>query len=181
MIRLSQHRMITALATNHHKQQRKNWAQAGFTFIEMLTVTVLIAVLVSIATVSYINASKGTRDSRRKQDLSQLQFALEAYKQTYGEFPEEGLGCGTWAYPGCASSGDWIVGMVPDYIVSLPQDPKQNGGSNMADAEQFSYRYQKVSDTQYYLTVKLENTDDSALNGPLYSMQDDLYVVTEAK
>lgn len=171
----------TASATNRSITQKKSWAQAGFTFIEMLTVTVLIAVLVSIATVSYVNASKSTRDSRRKQDLSQMQFALEAYKQTYGEFPEEGLGCGSWSYPGCSSSGDWIIGLEPDYIVSLPQDPKQNGGSNLADPEQFSYAYQKVSDTQFFLVAKLENTSDDDLNGSVYGMDSFLYVVTEAK
>src|SRR5690606_10671264 len=160
--------MITVLATKVAVRPQKNWAQAGFTFIEMLTVTVLIAVLVSIATVSYVNASKSTRDSRRKQDLSQMQFALEAHKQTYGEYPETGSGCGAWAYPGCQSSGDWIIGMVPDYIVSLPRDPKQNGGSNLADSEQFSYAYQKVTDTQFYLVTKLENSSDDDLNGALY-------------
>jgi len=173
--------MTTVLATKQSALPGKRRSQAGFTFIEMLTVTVLIAVMVSIAVVSYINASKSTRDARRKQDLSQMQFALEAYKQTHGEFPDSGVGCGSWAYPGCSSSGDWIIGMAPEYIVTLPRDPKQNGGANMADPLQFSYRYQKISDTQYYLTAKLENTTDSALNGTLYGLDSTLYVVTEAK
>jgi len=173
--------MTTVLATNKAKNQRKNWVQAGFTFIEMLTVTVLIAVMVSIAVVSYVNASKSTRDSRRKQDLAQMQFALEAYKQTYGEYPDKGPGCSGWAYPGCQSSGDWIVGLVPDYIVSLPLDPKQTGGGNMPDANEYSYNYQKMSDTSFYLLAKLENKNDSDLNGSTYGWQEDLYVVTEAK
>lgn len=177
--------MITALVTKFFSERRPRTGlrstQAGFTFIEMLAVTVLIGVMVSIATVGYFGASRSTRDSRRKQDLSQLRFALETYKQTYGEYPDTGTGCGTWAYPGCQSSGDWIPGLVPEYIVALPNDPKQNGGSDLSQEDQFSYRYQKVSDSAYYLVTKLENTDDNELNGTDYGLASYLYVVTEAK
>jgi len=110
-----------------------------------------------------------------------MRFALESYRQANGEYPPVGVGCGAWAFPGCQSTGGWIQGLTPEYLEDLPEDPRQSGGGNMADPAQFSYRYRRVTTTSFQLTVKLENTTDSDLNGTNYGLQSDLYVVTEAK
>lgn len=51
----------------------------GFTLLELLVVIGIIALLVSVATVSYSAAQLRTRDARRKADLNAMKDALEQY------------------------------------------------------------------------------------------------------
>lgn len=51
----------------------------GFTLLELVVVIGIIALLISIATVSYSAAQKRTRDTRRKADLNAMKDALEQY------------------------------------------------------------------------------------------------------
>ncbi len=53
--------------------------KSGFTLLELLVVIAIIAVLISMATVSYSSAQRKSRDSRRKSDLKSIQAALEQY------------------------------------------------------------------------------------------------------
>lgn len=75
---------ITVLRINSMKHFFFPTRRAGFTFIEILVVTVLIGVLASIVVVSYSSSSRVTRDARRKKDLASVQIALEVYKQNIG-------------------------------------------------------------------------------------------------
>lgn len=54
-------------------------SKRGFTLLELLVVIAIIAVLISMATVSYSSAQRKSRDSRRKSDLKSIQAALEQY------------------------------------------------------------------------------------------------------
>ncbi len=51
----------------------------GFTLLELLVVMGIIAILVSLAAVSYSSAQKSSRDSRRRSDMKTVQNALEQY------------------------------------------------------------------------------------------------------
>jgi prepilin-type N-terminal cleavage/methylation domain-containing protein len=60
--------------------------KAGFSLIELLVVIVIIGLLSSIATTSYLEAQKTARDNVRKSDLHALSTALQTYfsvKQSY--------------------------------------------------------------------------------------------------
>jgi len=107
----------------------------GFTLLELLVVVGIIALLLSIAVVSYSGAQKRARDSKRRSDLKAMQGALEQY---YG-----------------ANSNQYPVGdcsVAKDYMNSAwPADPV-NAGDNI-------YSYSGVDGcliTEYCLCAKLE-------------------------
>jgi len=59
----------------------------GFNLIELLTVITIIAILVSVVTVSWSAAQKKARDGKRKSDLKAVQQSLELYFQDNGTYP----------------------------------------------------------------------------------------------
>lgn len=105
--------------------------QAGFSLIELLVVISIIGILAGILVLSFDTARKNSRDAARKSDLQALQLAIELYKAQNGSYPKEGCSAPTtlWVGPGPLSGwgqgncDDYIEGLVPDYIASLPKDP----------------------------------------------------------
>ncbi|MCX7881309.1 MAG: prepilin-type N-terminal cleavage/methylation domain-containing protein [Patescibacteria group bacterium] len=56
----------------------------AFTLLEMLVVIGIIAIILSLGSVSYSTAQKKARDAKRKQDLKAIQNALEQYYSICG-------------------------------------------------------------------------------------------------
>jgi len=72
----------------------------GFTLLEMLIVLGIIAVILSVLTVSFSTAQKKSRDAKRKSDLKTLQAGFEQYYSTCGyvyptDLPASGIFCGS--------------------------------------------------------------------------------------
>ena len=67
----------------------------GFTIIEVLIVVIVIAILASVAIISYDATQKRARDTERKNDLATLRDSLQLYYSKYGNYLETGSGCGT--------------------------------------------------------------------------------------
>ena len=102
----------------------------GFTLIELLVVIGIIAVLSSILYANFNEARMSARDKARMTTLKEVQLALELYKAQYGEYPLAGCSASEFAGPGAASDngftkcdGNYIVGLVPEFISVLPLDP----------------------------------------------------------
>ncbi len=92
----------------------------AFTLLEMLIVLGIIAVMLSILTVSYSTAQKKSRDAKRKGDVKAIENALEQYYSVCG-----------YTYPTPNSSGSLTapIGCVnaPNgFIPTIPVDPKSN-------------------------------------------------------
>lgn len=110
----------------------------GFTLIELLVVIAIIGLLATLGVVSLDSAMKKARDARRLSDISQIQKALEIYKDTYGQ------------YPGNTDDdyGGWDIGnktytpFITDLQTSgiMPKVPMDSIGTNMVNAY-FYYRY----------------------------------------
>jgi len=113
----------------------------GFTLIELLVAMSVMAVLMSLALVSYQASKKAARDSKRKADLEQIRSALEIYRSDCG------------VYPGSLSNP--LVGVSPPcpstdvYLQEVPQDP-------LAPARTYYYNY-NMTDNTYALCASLEN------------------------
>jgi prepilin-type N-terminal cleavage/methylation domain-containing protein len=105
----------------------------GFTLIEIMVVVSIIAIISSIGIFSYNEASQKSRNGNRQADLKMMQTAIELYKQKNGRYP---AGCntpGSWSgqigtsYACPGGSGQYIVGLAPQYIRFLPQEKHLNG------------------------------------------------------
>lgn len=81
----------------------------GFTLIELLIVIAIIGILIAVGSISYLTASKQSRDTRRETDLEQIRQALETYRSEMGIYPTTSQGTGV---------------LDPDYISVMPIPPK---------------------------------------------------------
>lgn len=104
--------------------------EAGFTFVELLVVITIIAVISGIAMASFSSTNANARDSKRKGDLEQIRAALEICRAESGAYP--------------ASLGTAIVCDGQTYLDPVPTDPKDGQTG-------FGYSYTYVSPTQYTL------------------------------
>ncbi|MBI4101079.1 type II secretion system protein GspG [Candidatus Microgenomates bacterium] len=111
--------------------------QAGFTLIELLVVVTVIAILVALTLPNLLVTQARARDDARKDDLKNIQQALESY---FGD---------NVAYP---TTQQGLAVLEPDYMNDVPADPL---GA--------LYDYES-SGTTYTLTASLENPNDPSAN-----------------
>ena len=115
----------------------------GFTFIELLVVVTISALLMGAATVGYTSISKRSRDTRRRTDMESIRAALELYRSEQGSYPLSVVEGGS------IGSGDSV------YLNPVPSDPKDS-----------SYVYNRLTVTSYTLTCTLESGDDCSYTNP---------------
>jgi len=86
---------------------------------------ILLAVIMSAVFYSgykFLADAGNRRDIKRVQDLTEINNALQSYKNKTGEYPKSEGWNGTKTCWGKASS-DWVPGLIPQYLPSLPVDP----------------------------------------------------------
>lgn len=126
------------------KKDKKGWfaGRAGFTFIELLVVITIIAVLSGVAVVSFTNTSRRSRDTRRRLDVENIRSALELCRTESGSYPLS-------IYNSISCDGE-------TYLVSTPTDPKSG----------VEYTYGFVSSTSYTITCVLESEESCSFVNP---------------
>lgn len=113
----------------------------GFTLIELLVVITILGILSVVGLGSFQSSQAKGRDAQRKQDLGQIQRALEMYYNDYKGYPA------TADFVGFGVTWEDVNETL--YMKTVPNDPR--GGD---------YCYE--SDGIYYkLYAKLENLQDS--------------------
>lgn len=133
----------------------------GFTLVELLVVMAILAILVSIALVSFRSSQARGRDAQRKSDLKQMASALELFYSDYGKYPDGATGLiEACSYNSSSDSGSvcsWGVGEFSDgktvYFKIVPKDP----------SDAYSYLYRVVdspSNQKFQLFARLENSQD---------------------
>ena len=129
---------MSSLLIGSHFSIRSARSQKGFTLIEIITALGVLAVLASIALVviNPVAQFQKAQDARRKSDLAQIQRALEAYYQDFGQYPSF-TGCCQTSSPGefpftiNTGEGDrndaieWGTTWAP-YMDILPVDPNSS-------------------------------------------------------
>ena len=118
--------------------------EKGFTFIELLVVVTISALLMAAATVGYTSISRRSRDTRRRTDMETIRAALELYRSEIG------------SYPPSVTEGGSIESGGTNYLNPVPSDPKEG-----------SYVYTSgASNMTYTLTCTLESEDDCSYTNP---------------
>jgi len=98
-------------------------SKKGFTLVELLIAITIIAILSSLALVSYNTIQQNARDARRKTDISAMVQAVELNKQLNGSYPT----------PSCVSTTggtNFSAVITTTHINKIPTDPSCNGGVN---------------------------------------------------
>lgn len=126
--------------------------QRGFTLMELMIVMVIIGILTSIIGGSFMQSKLKARDAQRKNDLGQVQRALESYYNDHGTYPpaSDGKILGT-PWGGVFQDTNPTV-----YMNQLPNDSKQ-------PSMQFFY-VTSSDDMKYQMFTYLENDKDEDIN-----------------
>jgi general secretion pathway protein G len=149
--------------------------QSGFTLVELMVVISIMAVLTGIIGGSFLTTRFRARDAERKNNMSQLQRALEMYYTDNRAYPAasgtEIAGCGLSGTDACAWGAQFkntTTGTV--YMVQLPSDAKR-------PTIQYVYEV-NATHTKYRLYTRLENEQDSGTDHNHDGNTGDTYSVT---
>lgn len=121
----------------------------AFTLLEIMIVIAIMGILATLISGNLINSMKRGRDAKRKEDLHQIQKALEMYYEDNSAYPV------TLTFGSALTHPDASLNRI--YMQKLPTDPSSN----------YSYKYfgdmlsgsAKVN--AYRLYSALENDQDS--------------------
>lgn len=126
----------------------------GFTLIELLVVIAIIGSLSALIVPNYMAARERARDAQRKNDLRQIQKALEMYKQDQNppRYPPADTTCGSSCFPN--SGNQWASGTTI-YMNKVPKDPNRTNNNG------FYYYTVDNNNLTYVLCACLENKADA--------------------
>ena len=159
-------------------------SKSGFTIVELLIVIVVIAILAAITIVAYSGIQSRAKDSKRQEDLANVQRALEIYHATNGGYPA----CTGGTYqPGTATQSCALstiaTALVPSTIGSLPTDPVNSGQKIYRYGVGWKYTARCTTVTNnsdnYLLGAALDDTSQAACAG-FWGQQDVNYVLGTA-
>lgn len=126
----------------------------GFTFIEILVVVTIIALLTAAGAVSYSQFTKSSRDTKRKADMEQIRAAAELYKSNNDSYPLSGSGVGKISLSTC-TTGSLTDSGGNTYLSKLPQDPK-------CSSNKPAYYYVSTDGSTYSIAARLEGSSVSS-------------------
>lgn len=100
--------------------------------VEILIVVAIVGILAGglITIIDPAGQLKGSRDSKRKADLKQIQAALELYRADQGSYPDASVDSNPDNSVANCDSGttlkDDCSGTQATYLQSVPKDPKSS-------------------------------------------------------
>ncbi len=99
------------------RNQKQKKRLFGFTLIELLVVVAIIALLTSIALISFMDARRKSRDSKRISDMTQMITAMGLFDAANKGFPAD-------------ANNDGIPdGLSPNFASTIPAAPLPADGA----------------------------------------------------
>lgn len=149
---------------------------SAFTLIELLVVIAIIGILSSVVLAALSGARESARDTRRLQDMRQIQTALEMYYNANGEYPDEDSTPDASGWELSKESGKTFIAPLVNqgYLSSEIEDP--------INEEETYYRYLRYGasgnwgcDSQAYYVLgvrEMESVDGDHSDSPGWSCDD---------
>lgn len=140
--------MVNSLLSSGFKSNSRR----GFTLIELLIVMAILGILATLGLGSFNSSQRKARDSRRKNDLTQVARALEAFYNDKGAYPVSNTGAIVCKTGGgtCGWGSAFEDDQSTNYMVELPTDPRPT----------YTYYYDSTDGLSYRLYALLENDQD---------------------
>ena len=121
----------------------------GFTLIELLVVIAIIGVLAALVLAALSGAQKGSRDTKRKSDVKQMQISYVNFLAGGGTFVSQ---------PAAVDANDTNVpGVKPNYLADWPTDPTSGHQA---------YQYIGSAANSWAFCAKCERSDNWFDAGP---------------
>jgi len=124
----------------------------GFTFVELLVVITIIAMIFSAGVVTYTSINSKSRDARRKSDLEAMRQALEMCRSMVSSYPTAAYvyqGSPTASQLSCGASG-------PVILKTTPYDPISKA----------AYQYTLNADGSYEIRATMEDESQLIVTSP---------------
>lgn len=141
---------------------------AGFTIVELAVVIIVLAILLSIATISVAGYQEHARDSQRQSDTSSIATELERYYRT------NAVATGA-TYPDSSTTTQAFTAIIDDFDAVTAPDQTTVGvvmatssGAQLPTISQYIYQPLNMDDTlcsaapcvRYKIYYRTENTDE---------------------
>lgn len=130
-------------------------SKKGFTILEILVVLAIAGMILSFTIVNIRETRKRSRDSRREEDIKQIQNALNIYANNNRKYPI----CSTEVV--ISSLTDTCVGpiLVADMAFGAgqpPSDPMSATSGTCGETDSYGYCYRSINGSTYELRYSLE-------------------------
>lgn len=168
MIETGQIGIIKVAQEITEKDMKDTKTTKAFTLIELLVVIAIIGILSSVVLAAISSARESARDTRRLQDMRQIQTALEMFYNDNGHYPNNTRASGNSGYEDSSlNNGQFIdplvnQGYLPNYVV----DPVNQSPLNY-EYYNFNSGYGSCPDSGYMLGIReFESSDGTHSSSP---------------
>lgn len=131
------------------KKIKKVSFNRGFTLIEILVVISIIVILGSVVLVSMNDMRVKARDVQRVANINQIANAIALY-----QIDSRGVPPGENDVEYVNGNPEWIPGLAPKYMSSVPSDP--------VDAEEHKFHYSRHGNDYEVISFLEQNGNDAA-------------------
>jgi general secretion pathway protein G len=137
------------LRRNNLKQISEMFSASGFTLVELLVVIAIIGILSSVVSMNLNTARGKARDAQRIANLNQIANAIALYQSD-----NRGIPPGDDGVEYINGNPEWIPGLVPKYISSVPSDP--------IDVDEHKFHYSRQGKDYEVISFLEQNGNDVA-------------------